>query len=211
MRNASPASVMNEDATFQTALIVGFVVVVGIVLFHRIKAHAAGDKLDRRQEGVFVLVALRLTGLVVWSSVIAYMVNPSSMAWSSLALPDVLRWLGVGLCAAVAALLLWTLRSLGPNLTDTVVTRRAHTLVMHGPYRWVRHPFYDCVALLILSFALMAANWFILVGGALFILLAVVRTRIEEMKLVERFGEDYRAYMARTGRFFPRLGGGARE
>jgi protein-S-isoprenylcysteine O-methyltransferase Ste14 len=33
----------------------------------------------------------------------------------------------------------------------------------------------------------------------------VVRTRIEEEKLIERFGDDYRAYMARTGRFLPRL------
>jgi protein-S-isoprenylcysteine O-methyltransferase Ste14 len=27
-------------------------------------------------------------------------------------------------------------------LTDTLVTRREHTLITHGPYRWVRHPFY---------------------------------------------------------------------
>ena len=44
-------------------------------------------------------------------------------------------------------LIVWAFRSLGPNLTDTVVTRRHHTLITRGPYRWVRHPFYDAVAL----------------------------------------------------------------
>jgi len=33
----------------------------------------------------------------------------------------------------------------------------------------------------------------------------VVRTPIEEAKLVERFGDDYRRYMARTNRFIPTL------
>ncbi len=62
-------------------------------------------------------------------------------------------------------LLTWTLRGLGTDLTDTVVTRRAHTLVTHGPYRWVRHPFCDALALLIVAMALIAANWFILATG----------------------------------------------
>ena len=35
--------------------------------------------------------------------------------------------------------------------------------------------------------------------------LLVIRTATEEGKLVERFGDDYRRYMARTGRFFPRF------
>ena len=104
--------------------------------------------------------------------------------------------------AAIAEL--WTLRSLGPNLTDTVVTRQAHTLITRGPYRWVRHPFYDCMALFTISVALMMANWFVLALGAVTFALLAVRSRTEEAKLLERFGEPYRAYQARTGRFLPR-------
>jgi protein-S-isoprenylcysteine O-methyltransferase Ste14 len=37
--------------------------------------------------------------------------------------------------------------------------------------------------------------------------LIVVRTTREEEKLVARFGESYRAYMARTGRFLPKIAG----
>lgn len=36
----------------------------------------------------------------------------------------------------------WTFIVLGPNLTDTVVTRKVHGLVTTGPSRWVRHPFH---------------------------------------------------------------------
>jgi protein-S-isoprenylcysteine O-methyltransferase Ste14 len=37
------------------------------------------------------------------------------------------------------------------------------------------------------------------------VVLLVVRTRKEEQKLIERFGDAYRRYMAQTGRFLPRL------
>ena len=106
--------------------------------------------------------------------------------------------------ATACGLLVWTFRCLGKNLTDTVVTRQQHTLVMHGPYRWVRHPFYDSAALLMVAVSLIAANWFLLLTGGLAFSLLVVRTQTEEEKLLARFGEAYRAYMERTGRFLPR-------
>jgi protein-S-isoprenylcysteine O-methyltransferase Ste14 len=84
-----------------------------------------------------------------------------------------------------------------------VVTRKAHTLVTVGPYRWVRHPFYDAVALAVLANSLVAANWFLLATGALLMTMMVIRTRREEAHLLARFGDAYRSYMNRTGRFFP--------
>jgi len=86
------------------------------------------------------------------------------------------------------------------------VTRRDHTLVMKGPYRFVRHPFYDAVAISVVANSLVAANWFLLAGGIVTITLIVARTRREEERLLLRFGDSYRAYMMRTGRFLPRIG-----
>jgi Isoprenylcysteine carboxyl methyltransferase (ICMT) family len=97
------------------------------------------------------------------------------------------------------------LSCLGKNLTDTVVTRQQHTLVMHGPYRWVRHPFYDSAALLAVAVSLIAANWFLFVNGVVMFCLFIIRARTEEENLVARFGDSYRAYMERTGRFLPRI------
>jgi protein-S-isoprenylcysteine O-methyltransferase Ste14 len=96
------------------------------------------------------------------------------------------------------------LRSLGVNITDTVETRRDHTLIRHGPYRWIRHPLNSFGALLFTGINLMAASWFILLLSCLWFALIVIRASTEEAKLIEKFGAEYRDYMRRTGRFVPR-------
>ena len=194
---------MNAEDTFRWCLFAGLLAWLPIVAYHRIKAHRSGDTLERRQEGLFILVTLRPIALVFFVSLAMYLVNPARMAWSAVALPAWLRWSGVGMIAAASALLFWTLHSLGANLTDTVVTRKVHTLVVKGPYRWVRHPFYDTVALLLVAFSLVAANWFMLVTGGIVFALLAVRAPREEDRLVARFGDGYRGYMARTNRFLP--------
>jgi len=198
---------MNADQTFRVVLIVVVLLVLPIGIYHRVKSQATREKLDRRQEGLFILATLRPLGVVLWLGLIAWMIDPDWMAWSSVALPAWLRWTGVGVLALGCGLLVWTFRCLGKNLTDTVVTRQTHTLVLHGPYRWVRHPFYDSAALVVVAIPLIVANWFFLIGTLLFGLL-IIRTRTEEKNLVARFGDDYREYMKRTGRFVPRMRSG---
>ncbi len=197
---------MSDDDTFRIVLLAGMLIVLPIAAWHRVRS-ATGEKLDRRQEGLFILLTLRPLGLAMIAGLIAFIVSPRAMAWSSLTLPLWLRWTGVALGTIAGALLIWTFRSLGKNLTDTVVTRKEHTLVTAGPYRWIRHPFYVSVALAVISNALVAANWFLLVTGALVLALLVLRTAREEENLLARFGEGYADYMRRTGRFVPRLSG----
>ena len=196
---------MNEDQPFRLILIAGALVVFPIAIYHRVKAHATGETLDRWKEGPFILFTLRPIGIAVMIGLFTYMVNPARMAWSSMPLPLWIRWIGVGLAVMGGALIVWAFRNLGTNLTDTVVTRRDHTLVTTGPYRWVRHPFYVAVALTTTGNSLAAANWFLLAGGVLVVALLAVRTRIEEEQLAQRFGDAYRAYQDRTGRFIPTL------
>jgi protein-S-isoprenylcysteine O-methyltransferase Ste14 len=198
---------MNQEATFRTILGVGFLAVFIIMLYHRLRSWASKEQLDRRKEGLFVLATLRPVGLLLWLGLFAYLINPAWMAWSSAPLPVWLRWSGVGVFVLGVALLAWTLRRLGTNLTDTVVTRREHTLVTQGPYHWVRHPFYDAMALLVVAIALIAANWFILLTGTIVFLLLALRTQTEEAQLLARFGDEYRTYSESTGRFVPRWRG----
>jgi len=195
---------MSDDELFRLILLAGFVIFMPIGIYHRLKART-GENLDRRQEGLFILVTLRLAGVAGMGSLIAYVINPASMAWAAVPLPVWLRWMGVGLCLIAGLLLVWMFRSLGRNLTDTVVTRKEHTLVTTGPYRWVRHPLYSSAALAIVGNSLVAANWFFFAAGCLMFLLLVIRTRKEEENLIARFGDEYRKYMQRTGRFVPRL------
>jgi len=196
---------MNQDSTFRIPLIILMVVTLGIALYHRLKAHT-NEPLDRRQEGLLILGTLRPAAGLYYVGFFAYLIRPSSMAWSSLPLPNALRWAGLAIGVAGGVLLFWTMHNLAGNITDTVVTRREAYLVTSGPYRWMRHPFYGAVAMFMLAMALMTANWFLLVTGSVVYLLLVLRTTKEEANLVARFGDDYRGYMARTGRFFPRIG-----
>jgi protein-S-isoprenylcysteine O-methyltransferase Ste14 len=196
---------MTDENTFRFILVAAFVVLMPIGMYHRVKSQSTGEKLDRRQEGLFILVTLRLLGLAGAIGFITYVVNPARMAWAAMPVPEWLRWIGVGIGAAGCLLFVWTFRSLGRNITDTVVTRRDHTLVTTGPYVWVRHPFYCSGALAIVGASLTAANWFLLLAGSLGLALLVIRTRTEEDHLIARFGDDYRNYMLRTGRFFPKF------
>ncbi len=78
------------------------------------------------------------------------------------------------------------------------------SLVTYGPYRWVRHPMYSFSFLLFFGFSLLSANWFIGLTVIVGLAILVARTSIEESKLIEEFDDEYREYMKRTGRFFPR-------
>lgn len=195
---------MSEDDLFRLLLAGSFLLMTPIGLYFRLQAGRSGEKLDRRREGWPMLVALRLLGLLLWLGFVAFLIRPSLFEPLRLPIPWGVRVVGLFLGAGAVTLFVSVLRHLGKNLTDTVVTRREHTLVVTGPYRWVRHPFYVAYLLSIIATTLTAANaYFLLVGLPVFVLL-YSRTRREEAELVARFGDDYRAYMQTTGRFFPR-------
>jgi protein-S-isoprenylcysteine O-methyltransferase Ste14 len=197
---------MTDESVFRSVAIISMILTLPIGLYYRIRSQASREKLAPREEGIFIRIGLRLCGLLAMIALVAYLINPSWMIWAAVPLPSWLRWIGALLAVfGVPLLLFWTFHSLGKNLTDTVVTRRDHTLVTHGPYRWVRHPFYDVVLVGVVSMSLLTANWFLALFGLTAFAMIVARTRTEEEKLIERFGDGYRAYMARTGRFLPRL------
>jgi protein-S-isoprenylcysteine O-methyltransferase Ste14 len=195
---------MTDDEFFRWILLAGLVVFLPVAIYHRCRS-ITSESLDRSQEGRWILVGRLVLGPVGMVCLVLYLIDPSRMAWGSLPLPAWARWAGAGVGVMAGCLLTWTFRNLGKNLTDTVVTRKEHTLVMTGPYRWVRHPFYVSFALGVLANSLVAANWFLFLCGMAALVLLAIRTRIEEAKLIERFGDEYREYMKRTGRFFPRI------
>lgn len=194
------------DGPYRIALVIMFALAMSIGVYHRWQARKSGERFDRRAEGLLLAIVLRLAGLVTWVATLIYLIRPSAIAWASLPLPVWLRWSGGLLGLAGAGMMYWTLTNLGKNLTDTVSTRRDATLVTSGPYQFVRHPFYAAAALLFLGASLLAANGLIFAGGLAAMALLVMRTPKEEQKLVEKFGDQYRAYMERTGRFVPRIG-----
>ena len=190
---------------FRWILLVVLVGNVGISGYFRRKARRA-ETIARTEEGAqFVLLRL-LFALPLFLSILVYIINPAWMAWSSVALPAWLRWGGAVIGIGIMPLTYWVLKTIGRNISETVLTKETHELVTTGPYRWVRHPLYAVGTLMLIAISLLAANWFI--GGmtllALVMIVLVVIPK-EEANLIETFGEAYRAYMKNTGRLLPRL------
>ena len=109
------------------------------------------------------------------------------------------------LCYAVG---LWLLHrshaDLGPNWSITLEVREKHQLVTQGIYRHIRHPMYLALLLTSAGQALVLPNW--VVGPSYLVafgLLFVLRVGPEERLMLEEFGKDYEAYMARTKRLVP--------
>ena len=197
---------MNENIFRLLAAIILFTA-IGISIYFRRKADRdSGEKISRRRDGTAMLIVIRIVGLVLWLSPLIYLIHPQWMAWSKLGLPDWLRWLGVGIGAICVGLIYWLFNSIGQGITPTSATRKHHTLVTSGPYRWVRHPLYTVGSSLFVAFGMMADNWFIATLGILTFIVMAVRTPREEANLLEKFGDEYRQYMKHTGRFFPKLG-----
>ena len=196
---------MTHDVVFQGVLagmlVAFFVVSAYLGLLNR----KSRSKVVTRRESRLKFGVAGSLWLVWISASVAFVVNPALMGWSALPLPAWLRWTGVAITLAAWILSGWAFYSLRDSYSPTVVIKNSHTLVTSGPYRWVRHPIYTTYFAATLSFFLLTANWFIGLALLAMSILLASRVKGEEALLQERFGDAYRAYMQRTGRFLPRL------
>lgn len=80
---------------------------------------------------------------------------------------------------------------------------RLEKLVIHGPYRWVRHPMYTASLLFLWFVPYMTINWLALSLGTT--VYFIVGGYFEERKLLAQFGEDYARYRAQTPMLIPFL------
>lgn len=167
-------------------------------------AQAGGRVLFRRAGRVRTALVWAFGGLAAAASA-TWVLFPNGLAWAALPLPIGLRWAGVGLGLVTIMLFFWIHRTLGDNWAMPGEIKERHTLVTNGPYRWVRHPMYTTVFVWALAYGLMSANGLI---GLLWLglgLAAAAMVDDEEAALIESFGDAYRDYRRRVGRFGPRL------
>jgi protein-S-isoprenylcysteine O-methyltransferase Ste14 len=196
---------MNTENIYRIAALVLLLSAVSISITYRHRANKSGEAIKSEAEGRVILTLRGIFGLLGWLSAFLYLINPGWMAWAQLPLPAWFRWTGAAIMALCVPFVYWVFSSLGKNVTPTVVTRQAHTLVTYGPYQWIRHPLYTVGFLLFTGFSIVAANWFVFTMLSLACVILMLRTPVEEQHLIDRFGDEYRQYMSRTGRYLPRL------
>ena len=196
---------MTGESTFRVLFTVIFAGSVLIWGRNFLSVGLSRNALYTTTEGPLIAVPLRLLLGASLVGIIIYIINPRRMSWSTLPLPSWMRWLGllVGLIALL--LFYWVLRSLGRNFSTSLTIKEEQTLVTQGPYRWIRHPMYTAFILLWIAYFLLSASWFIGLTGILaYVWTTIVRTPKEERMMIARFGDEYVAYMGRTGRYLPR-------
>jgi protein-S-isoprenylcysteine O-methyltransferase Ste14 len=148
-----------------------------------------------------VLLAMSFAGLGVvpfvfvvagWPAVATYAFQPP------------LAVLGTLVFAAALWLFYRTHHDLGRSWSVTLEIRDAHALVTSGVYARVRHPMYSAFFLWAIAQALLLPNWVAGFAGLIgFGILFAGRVGREEEMMLKTFGDDYRAYMARTRRIVP--------
>lgn len=150
-----------------------------------------------------VLLAVVVLGNVILPAL--YLFTPW-LGFADYRLPAFVPWCGVA-TMVIALWLFWRAHvDLGLNWSITLEMRKGHELIVHGVYRRIRHPMYAAIFLFAVAQALLLGNW--LAGWAGFVTVAIlylVRTPREEKMMCEFFGDQYRDYMQRTGRLWPRF------
>lgn len=198
---------MHQELWYRLAFIFILVAMFLVSGYFRSKARAKGGIIERRMEDTRTIVGRILVALPLYASLLAYAIHPEWMAWASIAIPAAVRLAAVVMGVALLPALWWVFRSIGPNISETHLTKPSHTLVTHGPYRWVRHPLYLVAGCMLVILSMLAANLFMLsmtIVAVSAITLYVVPK--EEAALVEKFGDAYRDYQQDSGRLLPRLG-----
>ena len=199
---------MNDEETFRVAFWGLFGAAVLMRTFFAIRVHQAGERLlpdraaVRREGGPFFV--LRLLVLLFVPALVFFARNPPWFRSLALPLPTAVRWIGVALDLASLALWTWTHVALGRLWSGQLQLRQEHPLVTTGPYARVRHPMYTAIFAFAFGLFLVSANWIFLIVAVVTAAFLTARVPAEEQMMLERFGDDYRAYMKRSGRFLPR-------
>jgi protein-S-isoprenylcysteine O-methyltransferase Ste14 len=194
---------MTTETVFRLLTACLLVAVCSISIYFRHQAERHGGQLNK-SEGQPLIVGLRLLGLIALLPLLGYLFNPAWVEWARFSVPDWLRWLAALVAGSMVPAIYWLFATIGVNISPSQTTRQGHRLITSGPYRWIRHPLYTFGALFFSAFTLLTGLWWLGAGLALGFVILLWRTRREEAWLITTFGDEYRAYMARTGGYLPR-------
>jgi protein-S-isoprenylcysteine O-methyltransferase Ste14 len=197
------------DRTFKALYFLGMLAEIAIRLPHerrRRRERVAVDRVSGTERSLLGLMFLGMLlvpavhALTPWLDRADYRLSPEAGGRAG----------GIGaVVLAVAVWLFWRSHAdLGRNWSPSLQLREGHELVTEGVYRSIRHPMYVSQWVWGVAQALLLRNWISGWSGlVLFAPLCLSRVPREEQMMLDQYGEAYRAYMDRTGRVFPRLGG----
>ncbi len=164
----------------------------------RVRQHLQSRGPAAVDRSAFVLVPC-LVGSVILAEVLG---RRGGLPW-----PGGLVWpfaAGMVLIVAGIGLRAWSIASLGRFFQYWIKIQPGHQVVTRGPYRYVRHPSYTGIALVLAGIALACDDVWSLVAVALLGGAGLaVRIRAEERQLTQSLGEEYERFAASRKRLVP--------
>jgi protein-S-isoprenylcysteine O-methyltransferase Ste14 len=163
----------------------------------RVRETVRGQGGRDRDRGTRVLVAISF-GAAIGAASVAPSVAPS------LPIPVAVRVLGVIVMWLGLAARVWAVAALGRAFRTTVEVDPDQAVVTTAPYKWIRHPSYAGLLLIVAGLGLALGNWLSAAACLALPLPALAwRIHVEEAELSRVLGDAYRAYQARTARLIP--------
>ncbi|UCE10445.1 MAG: isoprenylcysteine carboxylmethyltransferase family protein [Candidatus Thorarchaeota archaeon] len=195
---------MDEDTIFRILFLAVYAVFFAIRM--RFRVPSARRTPERREEfmtkaTVFLVFAI----LSYLSTVILYLLALPWIEWSYVALPSLLRWIGIFFAGLSVILVGWIHVNLGRQYSAELAIQEEHALITTGPYSRTRHPMYTVLNMFSISLSITTASLLVMLFAVLVAIPFPWIARMEEEMLLKEFGSEYQEYMDRTGRFFPRL------
>lgn len=170
---------------------------VALLMFKRSKerSSAKGDRGSLRLLWFTVIASIGLTIFLQWYPLAAFQLSRSIIRVIALCLligGFIIRWISI--------------ISLGKYFTVNVAIQEEHILFVRGMYKYVRHPSYTGLLIEFIGLAVYFGTWVNLIIIVIPITGAMIyRIRCEEIVLVEKFGKQYKEYMAHTKSLIPRI------
>ena len=182
---------------------------VGFIVYTGIRARYARPTrgLERTHRQVDALEKALLALVIPSGLLVPLLYLFTSLLWfADYRLPAFIPPIGAVVMVAAIWLFWRSHADLGLNWSATLEIRKDHQLVTGGVYQRIRHPMYTAIFLFSAAQAMLLPNWVAGFSALVpFTLLYLIRRPREEQMMCNIFGDEYRAYMQRTGRLIPRF------
>lgn len=130
---------------------------------------------------------------------ILFVVTPST---PHISLPKLVSALGLIVAALGLVIILFSIFQLSNALTPYPSPKQGASLKTNGLYRFSRHPIYSGILLLCFGWTLYSASFSRMLLTVALYALFYFKSKYEEKRLVEVYGENYIMYKQKTARFF---------
>jgi protein-S-isoprenylcysteine O-methyltransferase Ste14 len=202
---------MTSDAVYRLAFLVLLISLFAMRITFMVKVRRSGGRITpdeqavQREGGRGALIFRVVAFFTLIAFLVMYLAGAAWIEAFFFPLPSWLRWAGFALGLIAVAFWTWTQITLDIQWSAQLQLTKDHHLITNGPYTRIRHPLYTAMLGWCTALALLTANWIFVAVCVLSIAGVVWRVPKEEQMMVEAFGDEYKAYMQRTGRFFPKF------